>query len=215
MDFWFILGRSINTEQKKSEKKKSSINLKAKIMKQRIFILGSFAVILAFLLISCEEKKDEPDPLVGTYTFSSATFNDTVVVVIQENDFQFQPGSSAAEFVSNGLLGAAPCDNAQNAAVELREDGTGYMVCLNEENEEQMGTWFINSDRTILTLNISNPMPFALTISNLNITENAFSGTVENFPLPKDTSVPLGQMLPGNIPNYQAASVDLTFTRVP
>ena len=87
---------------------------------------------------------------------------------------------------------------------------------MGETNEAQMGTWLINTDRTILTLNISNPQAFGLTISDLTITANSFSGTVENFPLPKDSDYELGEDLPeGGGPNYQTASVDLAFTKVP
>ena len=73
----------------------------------------------------------------------------------------------------------------------------------------------INTDRDILTLNISNPKPFSLTIIGLIITGNAFSGTVENFPLPVDADLELGTDLPGGGVNYQTASVDLSFTKVP
>jgi P pilus assembly chaperone PapD len=125
------------------------------------------------------------------------------------------PGTDASFVVSEGLLGAAPCDDSTNAAVELKSDGKTFYACLNETNEAQMGTWLINTDRTILTLNISNPQPFALTISDLTITANSFSGTVENFPLPIDANFELGANLPGGGVNYQTSSIDLAFTKVP
>jgi hypothetical protein len=177
---------------------------------------GLFIAVFALLLVTCEKKKDEEvDPLVGTYTFTSATFNDTVHMKLQGLNIVIFPGTDASLFVSEGLLGAAPCDDADNAAVELKSDGKSYYACINETNEEQMGTWLINTERTILTLNISNPQPFSLTISGLNITANAFSGTVENFPLPLDADLELGANLPGGGVNYQTSSVDLAFTKVP
>ena len=150
------------------------------------------------LLVTCEKKKDEEvDPLVGTYTFASATLNDTVRLIVLGGVLALPPGYNASEFVEEGLLGAAPCDDSDSAAVELKSDGKIFYACLSETNEAQMGTWLINTDRTILTLNISNPQAFALTISSLNITANSFSGTVENFPLALDANFELGANLPG------------------
>jgi hypothetical protein len=186
-------------------------------MRQRKFNISLlFIAVFAVLLVTCEKKKDEEvDPLVGTYTFTSATLNDTVKLKLQGLDITIMPGTDAALFVSEGLLGAAPCDDSTNAAVELKSDGKVFYACLGETNEAQMGTWLINTDRTILTLNLSNPQPFALTISDLTITANSFSGTVENFPLPLDASIELGENLPGSsIPNIQFKSLDLSFTKV-
>ena len=186
-------------------------------MRQRFGFTGLMLAAIGLLLVTCDKKEEETiDPLVGTYTFTSATFNDTVRMKVPIiGNIILLPGTNGSDFVSQGLLGAAPCDDSTNAAVELRNDKTTYYVCLNETNEEQMGTWIINTERTELILNISNPQPFSLNISSLNITGNEFSGTVENFPLPVDASYPLGDPLPGGGINYQTSSVDLTFTKVP
>lgn len=187
-------------------------------MKQRRFNIQLLLMaVFALLLVSCEkDKEEEVDPLVGVYTFTSAIFNESVGMKTPLGNVVFPIGFDAKFFVSDGLLGAAPCDDSTNAAVELKNDGKIFYACLDETNEAQMGTWLINTDRTILTLNISNPQAFGLTISELKITDISFSGTVENFPLPKDSDYELGADLPeGGGPNYQTASVDLTFTKVP
>ena len=187
-------------------------------MKRIIFLFGFFAAISSLLMISCDENGEEEkvDAVVGTYVFTSAEFNDTVEITIMDMPMQFLPGDNAAQFVGEGLLGNAPCDNPANAAVELKENGTTFYVCLNETGEEQLGNWTINAERTVMNFNISNPVPFALVITSLNITETSFSGTVSNFPLPKNAAYNIGQQLPGGGGiNYQIASVDLTFTRVP
>lgn len=186
-------------------------------MRQRKFnISGLFIVAFALLLVTCEKKKDdEVDPLVGTYTFTSATFNDTVHMLVPIlGDFTFNPGDNAALLVTEGLLGAAPCDDSQNAVVELKSDGKIFYACLTETNEAQMGTWLINTERTILQLNISNPQAFQLEISDLIITATSFSGIVINFPLPLDANYELGEDLPTGGKNIQFTSVDLTFTKV-
>jgi hypothetical protein len=187
-------------------------------MRQRKFnISGLFIAAFALLMVTCEKKKEEEvDPLVGTYTFASATLNDTVHMNVPVfGNITMMPGNDASLLVSEGLLGAAPCDDSDNAAVELKSDGTIFYACQNETNEAHMGTWLINTERTVLQLNISNPQAFQLTVSDLAITANAFSGTVENFPLPIDANFELGDDLPGGGVNYQTASVDLSFTKVP
>lgn len=185
-------------------------------MKQKkLSISGLFIAVFALLLVACEKKKDEEvDPLVGTYEFTSATLNDTVKLKLQGLDITIMPGTPADLFVSEGLLGAAPCDDSTNAAVELKSDGKIFYACLGETNEAQMGTWLINSERTVLQLNISNPQAFQLTVSDLIITSTSFAGTVENFPLPLDASIGLGEDLPGGGKNIQFKSLDLSFTKV-
>jgi len=178
-------------------------------------ILISILTLVPLFTVSCDEDDNgEADPLVGKYTFTSASFNDTVDVKVSGTYMNFLPGSDASLFVRNGILKAAPCDNMENAAVDLRANGQNYYTCLTESNEELMGTWVINSDRTVLTFNISNPQSLALIISDLEITDTQFIGTVENFPLPLDNEYELGEQLPGGLFNFQIASVDVTFTRV-
>lgn len=171
---------------------------------------------ISFIVTSCDKNDDkEPDPLVGTYIFSGATFGDIVNIKIQDIYVTFVPGNNASLFVSEGLLGAAPCDDSTNAAIEFRENGKSYYVCLTETNESQMGTWIISTDRATFTLNISNPRILALDIVDVSITATSIAGTVENFPLPLTTSAALGEILPGGLPNFQVAKVNVTFTRVP
>jgi hypothetical protein len=190
-------------------------------MKPKTFIKPEKWIFLALLaipvlIISCnEDDGDEPDPLVGIYVFSKATFGETVNIKIQDITVTFNSGDDASSFVAEGLLGAAPCDDSTNAAIEFRENGDSYYVCLNETNESKMGTWMINPDRTTFTLNISNPRTLSVDIVNLNITETTIAGTVENFPLPLTTSAELGAMIGDPpTPNFQVKEVDVSFTRM-
>ena len=190
------------------------MDVKTFIKPQALVILT--VLVIPFILISCDNKDDdEPDPLVGTYVFSGATFGETVDINYQDFLVTFNPGEDASVFVSNGLLGAAPCDDSTNAAIEFRQNGTTYYVCLNETNESQMGTWAISPDRSTLTLNISNPRILSLDIANVNITETSISGTVENFPLPLTTAAELGALIgdPPS-PNFQVKEVNVSFTRI-
>jgi len=173
-------------------------------------------ILMSVIFIACNDKNDkEPDPLVGNYIFSHATFEETVSITIDGNLRIFDPGSEASAFVSQGLLGAAPCVDSTKAAISFRKDGKSFFICRGESNESQMGTWIINEDRSVLTLNISNPMPLALDIIDLNLTETVISGTVNNFPLPLSADAPLGALI-GNPPhaNFQVKKVSVEFTRI-
>jgi len=180
-------------------------------------VIAFLAIILiSVIFIACSDKKDkEPDPLVGDYIFSGATFEETVNITVGGNPQVFDPGSDASAFVSQGLLGAAPCDDSTHTAISFRKDGTSFYICRGESNESQLGTWIINDDRTVLTLNISNPMPLALNIAELNLTETVISGTVHNFPLPLSADDPLGALIgtPPH-PNFQVKQVTVEFTRI-
>lgn len=190
------------------------MNHKIKNYYRIIFYLAILTMPL--ILNSCDnEDEKEPDPLVGNYTFTEAIFEEEVGITIQGTYQVFDPGSDASAFVSEGLLGAAPCDDSTNAAIAFRDDGKSFYICQGETNESQMGTWIINESRTVLTLNISNPMTFSLEIKDLNLTETVISGTVENFPLPLTTEVALGAMF-GNppTPNFQVKEVSVSFERI-
>lgn len=179
--------------------------------------IGFLAIILISLVyVSCDDKDEkEPDPLVGNYVFSGATFEEVVEIVINGSDSVFNAGSDASAFVSGGLLGAAPCDVPANAAISFRKDGKSFYICRGETNESQMGTWIINEDRSVLTLNISYPLPITLDITDLNLTETLISGTVENFPLPLNADYPLGALIGvPPAPNFQVKIVSVEFSRI-
>ncbi len=187
---------------------------KTLIKPEKLFFLA--ILVIPFLIISCDKNdNDEPDPLVGTYVFSGATFGETVNIKIQDVTVTFNSGDDASSFVAEGLIGAAPCDDSTNAAIEFRENGDSYYVCLNETNESKMGTWIISPDRTTFTLNISNPRTLSVDIVNVSITETTIAGTVENFPLPLTTSAELGEMIGDPpTPNFQVKEVNVSFARV-
>ena len=93
-------------------------------------------ILIAILLISACKKDDEGgdnndppapvNPLVNTYLFISATFNEPITVIVNGDTNNYQAGDDAYQFVGGGLLGAAPCDNADNAALQLRADYTSW-----------------------------------------------------------------------------------------
>ena len=188
--------------------------MKKKSIIKVLGILLSVLCLIPVFTISCDnDENGDVDPLVGKYTFTSATFNVAVSIKVDGTYIEFTSGSDASQFVRNGILKAAPCDDMANAAVDLRSNGQTFYICLGEINEDQMGTW-VNEGDSILTFNISNPLPLALIIKDLIITETQFNGTVENFPFPYDNAYELGETIPGIGINFQQASVDVQFNKV-
>ena len=178
-------------------------------------------LILALGVISACKKDDNNDdnnppapvhPIVGTYNFIASTFNDPITVIVNDDTNHYVAGDDASLFAGGGLLGAAPCDNADNAALELRANFTSFYVCLGESNEAQQGTWVAND--TILTLNISNPADFVVFITDLDLTDGKLTGNIPSLPMPYDTSIPVGDPLPGGGINFQTANVTVKFLKV-
>ena len=176
--------------------------------------LLNFFMLLVFVLglLSCGEddggEMPEVDPLVGTYTFKSAKFINEVKITINGQEITFSAGADATAFVSGGLLGAAPCDDPTNAALELRENGEGYFVCIGETNEEKAGSWEVDDDRTEITITLTNPVPTSVIVEDFELTNDVLKGRINNFPMRKDVSKPQG------IDNLQLVSIDVEFDKV-
>jgi len=193
-------------------KKKEIISLANKLA----FILFALFIIAACTKDTAEEL-DPPtpvSPLVGTYAFIASTFNNPITVVVNGDTNNYQAGDDAFLFVGGGLLGAAPCDNADNAALQLRADFTSWYVCQGESNESQQGTWEPVADNTVLKLNIANPADFVVNIINIDLSNDMLTGTIQALPMPFDTSIPVGDPLPGGGINFQIANVSVEFARV-
>ncbi len=187
-------------------------------------ILSKLILILMAVVVIAACKKDDDDnnnnppapvnPFVGTYTFISSTFNDPITVIVNGDTIHYQPGDDAFMFVGGGLLGSAPCDNPDNAALELRADLTSWYVCQGESNETQQGTWEVENNPPLLTLFIANPANFVVNITNLDLTDNKMTGNIPLLPMPYDTSIPVGDPLPGGGINFQTANVTVEFNKI-
>jgi len=179
--------------------------------------------LVTFLVAACTKDDDNgdnnnpppptPNPLAGTYSFISATFNEPITVIVNGDTNNYQAGDDASIFVGGGLLGAAPCANEDNARLQLRDDFTSWYVCQGESDESQQGTWEPLSNNTILKLYIANPADFVVSISITDLTDVLLSGEILALPMPYDTSIPVGDPLPGGGINFQVAQVSVQFTR--
>ena len=182
----------------------------------------SLILIAAVLLSACKkddngDNNDPPapeNPLVGTYSFISATFNEPISVIMMNGDTNhYQTGDDAFQFVGGGLLGAAPCDNADNARLQLRSDYTSWYVCQNEANESQQGTWEFDDEKDILKLSIFDPADFLIHITEVDIDSGKLTGRIPALPMPFDVRLPVGEELPGGGINFQAADVSVEFLK--
>lgn len=187
------------------------------ILRKILFLILVLGVISACKKDDNNDNNNPPvpiNPIVGTYTFIASTFNDPITVIVNGDTNNYVAGDDAFLFVGGGLLGSAPCDNADNAALDLRANFTSFYVCLGESNEAQQGTWSINEENTILQLNISNPADFVVFITDLDLTDNKLTGNIPSLPMPYDTSIPVGDPLPGGGINFQTANVTVEFLKV-
>ena len=186
------------------KKQKNLYRLVSFILVQCLMITG------LFMFSSCEKDEDKQDSLVGTYVFTSAILTEDLVYQTQTI---MPAGTNVSTVVRTGLLGSAPCSNPSNAAVELKKNKELYFVCLTEANEEKAGTWDVNSERTILTLNLSAPpLPAALSLEVIDFVEGttSFTGSIENLPITGDL-IP-GGLLPPTV--ILLMSFDVQFSKV-
>lgn len=184
--------------------------------------MKKFLILLMAVVVIAACKKDDDDDnttptpspptleeqIVGTYTFVSATFNSPITMTNNGEPLEFAAGDDAYQFVGEGLLGSAPCNNPDNAALELKADFTAFYVCIDETNESQMGTWAVDPDEMVMTLNMTEPLPFSIPISSIEVTDTQLSGNIVQLPVPIEMTEPVG------ILNMQMANVYIEFNKV-
>jgi len=187
-------------------------------------------VLTSALFTSCKDNA-ATDELVGTYAFTGASLVSAIEISLNGTD----PGSlDAGEttysslFVTNGLYDPqlTPCTDANNTRSELTSDGKLLLVCAGETGQKTQGSWSISEDRKTLSLTInaeftSSGTALEIIINNVTFNGVTLSGTITNFPLPKNLapSLTLGQTIPtgyayaGQV-NYQVVQLNVSFTRV-
>lgn len=166
------------------------------------------AALSLVLFQACKDKDDDDnnntpavDPYTGFYTYGSASFVNDETIIIGQDTLFFPAGSDASAFVQPGLLGSAPCQDPANAALELRSNFESYYACLNESNSLKQGTWAVSPDRKTITLNLQNPVVFAVFIENVTLQNNVLQGVITNL------------IIPGTIPP-KIVQTNITFNKV-
>lgn len=173
-------------------------------------------ISIAFVFTGCGDDNDspaEPETLSGVYQMQK---------VVTTADYQIgevtiiPSGTDITEMAAAGILAAAPCNNPANGAVDLRDNGSLYLVCVGEEGELAAGTWTENASLTTLSLNLSSPpFPQALQLSVINITRTSsdITGDINSLILPAEM---IADLLPPGVdpPLAVILSVEVTFVKV-
>lgn len=180
------------------------------------FILPILLTLVVFS--GCEKDDDntpEVDPLVGKWSFVSATLRDAAPVGVTPN----LPAGTDLTIVFGGLLvGSIDCDNPTNGKLQLEESGQILFICDGEGTPGvPNGTWSIDEDRTTLTMvipidNEGTPVNFPLVMNNLVETANSISGDINNVPIPRIVFEGLGITVPEGQP-LVPINVSVTFMK--
>ena len=132
------------------------------------------------------------DPLVATYSFTSATFAEAVTVVVPNPadgtpvPAPYAVGNDAILFVGDAIVSAAECDEGVEVGIQLREDGTAFYVCNGAGTEVQQGTWEVTADRSEFTLKITTfTPPVDVIMPGFTLVNGVLKGTA-GIPLPYD-----------------------------
>ncbi|WP_020527870.1 hypothetical protein [Flexithrix dorotheae] len=168
-------------------------------------------VISVFLGSCSEDEEPTVNPLVGTYTVSSATFINETTIIIDGNETTFPAGSDAVAFFTSLLYIGSPCQDPTKSAITLKESNELFLSCIGEDTEEKSGTWVDKSSEKELQLIVSITgisFPITITLQDYVITDGKLSGQISNFPMPKDTGKPIDQN------NLQFVDINAEFSTV-
>lgn len=178
-------------------------------------LLVGLSLSIAFVFYSCngDDEPAEPETLVGKYQMQKVVLNEDYKI----GEITIIPaGTDITQLAAEGILASAPCNNPANAAVDLRDTGELFLVCIGESDEQKAGTWTENSSLTTLSLNLSSPpFPQNLQLSVTNITRSTDSivGDINSLVLPADA---ITDLLPPGIdpPLAVILTVEVTFVKV-
>ncbi len=190
----------------------------------RVLSLG-FLIGISFFIESCNNDNGENDPetfkIPGVYTFDEALLQTEVSLILNLGfgnlPIDLPVGTDITEELVGGLLDQAPCDNPENAAVELKSNNELFFTCIGESNELKAGTWEYKETEKILNLNLSSPpLPFAipLKIEDVVIDEEneIISGTIKSFSLTPDLMMSfVPSLLTGSMTALELAALKAQF----
>ena len=186
------------------------------------FSFLSLAVIGMLSVSGCDDDDPAVDPLVGKYRLTNATTAAELTIVLPgaTDPTTLPNGSDVTSIIASILAAASPCENPANAAIELAEGGTFYYTCNGEDVDRvDSGEWSADATSNSVTLTIQSEslgQTITVVVSDYTVVSTSFSGLIEGFPVPIDINQPFGAPLEGtSTPNFQFASVDATFTKIP
>jgi hypothetical protein len=185
-----------------------------------LMALSLFGFVLAavFTFTSCSDDPVEvTETLAGVYQMDNATLNDDVVDA--KDSVIIPSGADVTLIMGGGIFGASPCQNPANSAIDMRDDGKLFFVCIGSESATpgvDAGSWTENSSLTTLTLSLNAtvvpPLGFELSIISVSRSGSTVNGTIPGVPLP---STLLAQVFPTvTFPDIQIVGADIQFSEV-
>lgn len=152
-------------------------------------LLGGLLLFSILFVVSCDNGGDDPEPELydfkGVYTFKSAILQSELAIPGFDL-FSYKAGDDITSLMKGGLLAEAPCKDADNGAVELKEADKLFFVCIGEDDEKDAGSWSATSDQTKLTLTVNTPagvLPMAIEELEIDRNNDVIGGTIKQFPI--------------------------------
>jgi len=190
------------------------MNNKSKLNSKILQIFSIILFLSTFLLIEgCDNDNGENDPklftMPGVYTFEEALLQTEVSMTLNLGllnlPISFPVGTDITEQLDDALLDRAPCDNPENAAVELKSNNELFFTCNGESNELKAGTWEYKEMEEILNLNFSSPpLPIAIPLKIEDVVidkkNEIIAGTIKSFSLTPD-------LMMSFVPSFLTASM--------
>jgi len=136
---------------------------------------GIILVIFAGLFFtSCSKDSDPAGDLVGTWTFSSATFDAKVGTKTLTQYFMDEYELTEAQAQQMLVLFNAQMQQAFTGTIQMKSDNT-YTATIGGESDS--GTWSLSSDDTKLTIDSATEAPVIFDILELTSSKLILKGT--------------------------------------
>ncbi|MEM8896024.1 MAG: hypothetical protein AAGC88_15705 [Bacteroidota bacterium] len=148
---------------------------------------GMIIASIAFISACGDDDDETPvEPLLGRWEISSATIAEDIAVTNTIGEELLLPtGTDITPIIAGSFLANINCNDQNAKAIELAEGNDILYVCTQEDKSSEAGSWFVESDRSGLRLNISiEETPVPLNLVNLQETSTTMSGLVNSIPLP-------------------------------
>ncbi|NLJ42487.1 MAG: hypothetical protein GX431_02435 [Bacteroidales bacterium] len=143
--------------------------------KNLIGFTGIMLVLTAGLFFtSCSKDSDPAADLVGTWTFSNATFDAKIGTKTLIQYFMDEMGLTEAQAQQVMVLFNAQMQQAFTGTIEMKSDNT-YTATIGGESDS--GTWSLSSDNTKLTIDSDTEDPVVFDILELTSHKLVLKGT--------------------------------------
>ena len=158
-------------------------------MKNKLINLSGIILVLfaGLFITSCSKDSDPAADLVGTWTFSNATFDAKVGTKTLTQYLMDDLGLTQAQAQQMMVLFTAQMQQAFTGTIEMKSDNT-YTATIGGESDS--GTWSLSADNTKLTIDSDTDSPVIFDILELTSHKVVLKGTESVEEDLNDDSVP-------------------------